>query len=386
MIFRRIKKHLLENNSPRQTIIKNSFWLLASEFISKLFTFIVTLRIARHLGVEQFGVSNFVMTFVGFFVIVTDFGLSNLVYREISKHSESLEKYFVNALVLKLLLSLGIILIAFVVSCLVGKAHAYQGLIMLYLGYAILTNFSEFVRVFFRPSEHMQYEAFLKIITAIIFVIFSYIFIVRFGTLEGLFFGYFISSVAYFLFSFVYTTKKLHIKNFSVDKKFMKNLARMAIPFFLGGIFVYFYSDINIVMLGFFRGEHDVGIFSAPYRIIFYVYILLNIFSISFFKKLVDGTKKIEQFKHFLNKYILVSLGISGFFVLCVLIFGGRIITTVYGDKYVGSILIFKLLSFLVIAKSLSYVFGTGLTSFSQEYKRFWIQVVVAGINVILNL
>gem|GEM_PF-4271169 len=38
----------------------------------------------------------------------------------------------------------------------------------------------------------------------------------------------------------------------------MRKIAKMSIPFFLGGIFVYFYSDINVVLLKYFRGTEEV--------------------------------------------------------------------------------------------------------------------------------
>ncbi|MEI8092107.1 MAG: hypothetical protein WCG98_08165 [bacterium] len=52
------------------------------------------------------------------------------------------------------------------------------------------------------------------------------------------------------------------------------------------------------------------------YSVIFYVYMILNIFSVSFFKKLVDGTTSITRFKYFLSKYLRVNLAVSALVVL----------------------------------------------------------------------
>ncbi|MEI7562866.1 MAG: oligosaccharide flippase family protein [bacterium] len=116
-----IRKHLIHNTSVRQTIIKNSFWLLLSEILSKVCTFLVTLWIARYLGVESYGMSNFSMTFAGFFVLAVDFGLINLTYRELSKRIEERDVFFSNAIALKAVLSLLMLLLAFVVTKFIGK-------------------------------------------------------------------------------------------------------------------------------------------------------------------------------------------------------------------------------------------------------------------------
>ncbi|MEI8252606.1 MAG: hypothetical protein WCG25_02435 [bacterium] len=42
---------------------------------------------------------------------------------------------------------------------------------MIYCGYAIVNNIGEFIRSFFRPSEHMQYEAVLKIVNGILVIL-----------------------------------------------------------------------------------------------------------------------------------------------------------------------------------------------------------------------
>ncbi|MEI7562864.1 MAG: oligosaccharide flippase family protein [bacterium] len=124
------------------------------------------------------------------------------------------------------------------------------------------------------------------------------------------------------IFSFVYVVCTLKMKHFSFSRLFTKKILRMALPFFLSGILIFFYTDINIVMLGFFRDAKEVGLFSVAYSVIFYVYMILNVFSVSFFKKLVDGTKRITVFKHLLSKYLLVNLAVSSLVILGVFLAG----------------------------------------------------------------
>ena len=249
MVRRRISQRLFQNTSVKQTIIKNSFWLLVSEVVSKVCTFLVTLWIARYLGVESYGISNFSITFAGFFVLAVDFGLVNLTFRELSKHIEERDEFFTNAIAIKVFISLCSLLIALVVTRYIGKPGIYTTLIMVYLLYAILNNICEYLRVYFRPYERMQHEALLKVGNAIVFLLSSLAFIFLYGTLQSVFRGFLVAGIVNIVVSLLYVVQKLHIKPLSLNIHFMKKILRMALPFFLSGIFIFFYTDINIVML-----------------------------------------------------------------------------------------------------------------------------------------
>lgn len=381
-----IVQRFFHNTSVRQTIIKNSFWLLVSEVVSKVCTFLITLWIARYLWVESYGISNFSITFAGFFVLAVDFWLVNLTYRELSKHIEEREVFFANAMLIKIGLALLALFAAFFIIPLIGKSGVYSTLIMIYLLYAILNNICEYIRVYFRPYEHMQHEALLKMLNALVFFLSAGVFIFLYGTLQSVFLGFLVAGVVNVIVSFFYVMYKLQIRTFPYNFVFMKKILKMALPFFLSGIFIFFYTDINIVMLGFFRDAKEVWLFSVAYSVIFYIYMILNIFSVSFFKKMVDGTKNVAIFKQLLSKYLIVNLAVSVLFIVWAFLVWWWVIVSVYGQAYQGTVIMFKLLSFWVVLKSVSYVYGTWLTTFSKEYTRLWTQIFAAIVNVVLNI
>jgi len=67
--------------------------------------------IARHLGPEQFGIMSFVISFVSIFIVLTDFGLTTLMVREVSKDETKLSPYFINGGFLKIVLGIATLLI-----------------------------------------------------------------------------------------------------------------------------------------------------------------------------------------------------------------------------------------------------------------------------------
>jgi len=383
-----LKSLLFHNTSPKQTVAKNSFRLLLSEFVARIFTFLISLRVARSLGVIEFWSYNFVMTFCTFFVLIVDFGLGNLTFRELSKDWSQLQKYFSNTIVLKLIISVIVIAVVAVVAKLSPDSHVYFGLIMVFLLHSILTNIWEFVRVFFRPVERMQNEAYLKIINWVILLLCTLFFVLSKPTIQSIFYGFLTASVINLVISWVYVTRHFQIQSRSVgvDRKFIGKIARMAIPFFLGGVFVYFYSDVNVVLLKFFKGTQEVWLFSAPYRLLAYVYILFNVFSLAIFKNLVNAAKDALRFKRVMRTFAKYNILISITFFILIFFLGKRVILLLYGPAFVETDILLKILSAIVIFKSLSYVYGAGLTALSKEYTRLYIQIGIAVINIAANL
>jgi O-antigen/teichoic acid export membrane protein len=73
------------------------------------------------------------MSVVTFFVLIVDFGISSLTFRELSKHPDQNEKYFVNGIFLKLILSVVVFVAVYIYTKIDGSITAYSLLIFLFL-------------------------------------------------------------------------------------------------------------------------------------------------------------------------------------------------------------------------------------------------------------
>ena len=199
---KRIKNFLFQNTSFKQTVAKNSFRLLVSEFVARLFTFLIGLWIARKLWKSEFWVYNYVITFITFFVLIIDFWLTNLSFRELSKNSKNASKYLTNVSFIKWILSVITLIIILVLSRYNDNVNPYSTLIILYLLYSIVASFLEFFRIFFRSEEKMEHEASLKIWNNLILFICTIIFLYFDQSVKSVFYWYLVSSVIILYFYF----------------------------------------------------------------------------------------------------------------------------------------------------------------------------------------
>lgn len=382
----KLSSFFFQNTTFKQTVLKNSFWLLFSEFFAKIFTFLLGIWISQKFGDSWLGEFNWIISFCAFFVAIVDFWLGNLIFREISKHPEKSEKYFMNGSIIKLWLTLLVTVLVRIGGKFHASIHESETLLFLFLFHSILVNFAEFLRVFFRPVEKMEKEAFLKILSWFSLVGFTIFFLSISQSLFAIFLGYLTSSIVTVIFSFFYVKKHFQFKKFERDLPFIKETLKLSIPFFLGSISAYFYGDMNIVLLEHFTDKTTVAYFSTPYKLITYVYLLFNVVAISFFKKFVEVRNDKVQFLSRVKKAWLLHLGISIPFVLF-FFFGGKWILSFYGTngEFISSYSYLLILLRILPIKALSYLFWNLITALSKEYTRLYIQIFIALLALGLN-
>ena len=108
-----------------KSIFKNTSWLSISQIITSICAFLWTIIIARYLGVSDYGIVSFAISFTSLIGIIMDLGISTYITREIAKHKKLVNKYFNNIFLFKLILAA----LLFFIS----------GLLLYLLGYPQLT-------------------------------------------------------------------------------------------------------------------------------------------------------------------------------------------------------------------------------------------------------
>ncbi len=266
-LFQKIKSYLFNNTSAKQTIIKNTFRLLIAEGVSKGSLFLISILIARQLGPEQFGVMSFVISFVSLFIVLTDFGLTTLMVREVSRDESKLSEYFVNWNFLKIILGIITFFLVGWISQYIGKPDFYITLILIYCGYSIINNIGEFIRSFFRPSEDMQHEAILKIINGIIVIAILWWALWMWYGLQGIFYAYLLSWSISLLISLLFVIGKKTIGSLKTIRRSIL-ISSIKNWFFIcmWTIFISMYIGIDQIILWFYNLTHDLGIYAFAYK------------------------------------------------------------------------------------------------------------------------
>src|SRR3989344_2826640 len=105
-MLEKIKSFLFENQSIKQKIAKNTFWLFFGQITGRTLRAVLIIFAARVLGPESWGAFSYAMGLAAFMIIFSDIGISAIVTRESTKNLKISSQYFSTAFCIKILLLL----------------------------------------------------------------------------------------------------------------------------------------------------------------------------------------------------------------------------------------------------------------------------------------
>ena len=384
--FNRIKALLFNNVTTKQTIFKNTFWLGVASGVNKFLKFILFIYIARILGATEYGKFTFALAFVGLFTIFSDFGLSQITTREFTREKEK-EKEFPAILSLKILLSLGVLVLVLLGSLFITPDPLIQKVIWILAICILVGSFSEIIFAFFRARQKMEYESFARILESLIvlgaglFILFYFPSVVNLS--YSYLFGAFIALVFILALSQLKIQRLSLIWNFSVWRRFLL----MSWPLALVGVLATIHNQIDSVMMGYLGQITQTGWYNAAYRIIAVTLLPLGLVSTSFFPVLSKAFKESkEKLQKVWNYYMEIIIFLAVPLMIGGIILAPGIIDFVYDQTYFPSVLAFQILMIMAVIIFLYTPLYNLLIVSDQQKKIFWAVLSGAIINIILNL
>lgn len=385
-IFLNPKSFFLENLGIKQTIIKNTFWLAVGEGVTRLLKLILIIYIARILGATEYGKFTFALAFVSLFVIFSDFGLSSITTRELSREKER-EKEFSSIFSLKILLSLGTLILILVSSFFITPNPLIQKAIWILGIYILVSNFSAIIYAFFQARQKMEYESWAKILQAIVLTTFGFFVILNFPSVQNLSYSYLFASLVALIFILIF----FHLKVFSLKISWQKSIWRrflgMSWPLALAGAFGLIYSYIDSIMMGHWGQITQTGWYNAAFKVAAATSIPMVLISQSFYPALSIAFKESKErlqkvWNYQMEMMILLAIPI----VIGGIVLAPKIIDFIYDPSYFSSILAFQILIIMAGLVFLCNPLNRVLVASNQQRKIFWVALGGAVVNVILNL
>ncbi len=384
--FQELKKLLFLNISPKQTIIKNTFWLGFGNFASRLIKALLIIYVARALGSYGYGVFSYVVGLAAFFTTFQDIGITGTLTREGSKNPERLGSYISASLAIKIVLlfiSLALVLFVTPLFLNIPEAVALLPIAGLLIVFDSLRDFNTGI---IRAEEKMQVEALIAVFTNIAITALGILFIVLDVSSKSLLIGYTLGSLAGTLMSF--WIFRHHFRNLleKFDKKLIGPIIREAWPFALTGVFGSLMITVDTIMLGWLRGASDVGFYSAAQRPVQLLYLIPTFLAASVFPVLsrlahADNDKFRAVFEKTLKSLFLLAIPIAIGGVLL----SDQIIILLFGEPFRPAIISFALLITTVIIVFPSYVMTNSIFAYNSQ--SFFMKSVSVGfiINAILD-
>jgi PST family polysaccharide transporter len=382
-------KEKLFKSDTRRRLIENFLSLSILQIANYILPLITLPYLVRVLGPEKFGLIAFSQAFIGYFIILTDYGFNLSATRDISINRENKEKVseiFSSVMIIKLAL---MIISLILMSVIIFSFEKFRkDWIVYYLTFGMVVGQVLFPTWFFQGMEKMKYITFLNILAKVIFTVAIFVFVKKASDylyvplLNSL--GFIIAGMLGLWIVF---------RDFEVNFKFvgleeLKRQLKEGWMLFKTIIFVSAYRETNVFILGLIANNTITGYYSIAEKILKAVQSLqvpLGQALYPVFCTKYGMNKKNFKLYHFkyLKLIILIYLSLTISFILL----SPYIIKIAAGKTYNESVLDLQILSVVILVGGLNYYFGIlGLIplKFEKEFSRF---VMITGLlNIILCL
>ena len=373
--------------SQIKTIFKNMSWIFISQIVASICGFIWTILIARYLGVNDYGVLGFAISFTGLMFITMDFGINTHVVRSIATDYDSAPKYLGNAIPLKSIFSISTFTLATIILIFMGCDETTIIVTLLFTFESVLKTMCGAINGVFMAFEEGKYQGIENLILNITLLIFILIAIFCDFGLLGITIAYVLANAITLIYVYYVLRKNIVKPKFELDLSFCKTITLAAIPFALTGLFYSVYYSIDVVMLTSLVGDYATGIYNATYKLISVLTLFYGIYSAVIYpvmSKLFKNDKKLLliSYEKSIKYMMLVMIPLA----VATMFYSSDIIYLIYGHEYDAAS---SPLSILIWTVCLIFICGAGNTLLNASHKEVTVTKIYAAaalFNILLNL
>lgn len=316
-------------------ILGNSLWVICEKILTLILTVIVTALIARYLGVEQYGIVNYVISIVMLFTTFSTLGMEKITIKDIVDEKEDEGSILGTSLLIRLIG--GIILIVFAQITLIilnGFNWQYQ-ILGIILGSSMIFKAFETIEYYFQAKMKLKYIALIRFIATVIVSIARIAIVVLDWGMIGFIATYLLEAIIIAILLYVLYRKKSSTQ-WHLNKKYAKSLFSRCWYMAISGLMSTIYMRIDQIMLGSMLIEKtENGIYAAAVRIAEMWYFVPTAI-IAAFQPVIIEKRKIgeKEYEDSIQKLydIIALVGIA--FGIGISLFGWIAIDILYGKEY----------------------------------------------------
>lgn len=368
-------------------VFRNTSWMLGGLGARAILQFLYFIIIARLLGSRDYGIFVATASLIGIASPFSTWGSGNILIKYVSRERSLFGKYWGSALATTLTSSIAIMMIVIGISrFILPESVPIIVVVLLSVSDLLFSRLSDLCGQAFQAFERLKETSGIQIISNTIRLAFACCFLFfsdRSSIIAWSAMYFFAAGISAFI-SILWVFSELGSGKFS--------LVPMFSHFKEGGLFSVslssqtIYNDIDKTMLASLVNLDGAGLYATSYRIIDVAFTPVKSLLYSTYAKFFQfGEEGIEGSLRLSRRILPFAVLYGGIFIFASFLLS-PLIHIIFGTKFVGSEYYLRLLSPLIFLKSLHYLAADALTGADKQNVRTLAQILVAAINVILNL
>ncbi len=367
-------------------VAKNTFIQIIGKMVSTLLGIFSLALMTRYLGQDGFGEYTTIITFLTFFAVIADLGITLITAQMIAGEKDKIkERKILNNLFSLRLISILIFLSLAPLSVIFFpySAAVKWGVLIAAISF-VFPALNQVLVGLFQKKLSMDRVSIAEIASRIVLIIAVILAIDSNAGLNGILFATIASAAINFILHYFFSFKFVKIKlefDFSLWKKIFTRSWPLAVTIVLNLI----YLRADTLILSIFRGPGEVGLYGAAYRIIdvlttlpfMFAGIILPILTMSWLDNNREYFKKVLQKSFDFMAMIAIPLVVGAQFL------ADPVMSLIAGRDFIASGAILKILIFSVAAIFLGTIFSHAVIALNKQREviRFYIFTSITALT-----
>ena len=340
-------------------VFRNLYWAVVGKVVTLLGSLLVGIMVARYLGPEQYGLMNYVISYVALFQVLASFGLDSIEIREESKANDKKDVIIGTAFTLKCIFAL-VAMAVVMITALLFEADAFTKAMICMYSFSMLLNSFGVIRNHFTSLVWNEYvvktEISRTIIGALIKVVLLLLHASLFWFIAAVLFDVLLLASGYCV---AYSKKIGKISLWRFDKEWAKYLIKQSFPLLLSGAAVIIYQRIDQVMIGNMIDKASVGQFSVASKFVEILIFIPTIMAQTITPVLVRIREKSEEeYERKAQLFMNVTLWVCVIFSVVMSSLSYWMIRWTFGVDYLPAVSVLQVMAFKAVGVALASTSG----------------------------
>jgi O-antigen/teichoic acid export membrane protein len=371
-----------------KVLARNSFFLALANGIQLAAQVIFAALLARYLGTAGFGRFAFVLSVVAFAEAVVRVGASTIVTREVSRSREEARHIFWASILLQIAGGMVVVAVSAAVFCVTDilRQESLGGVVRTAGLVAACTSCARLIAdipvAICRGLDRMHWEtavtAFERTLFLALFVLvlkFDLGFLAIFTAALG-------SQSLISLLSMLVALKALRPLP-TIDRKRLKELFVHTVPLLAFGALWGFHWRFDTVLLQHFHGEHQVGVFSAPFKLLETFRMVPWLLLMAAFPSLArqgQSDREVLKRSYSITFTALVTAGLAA--TLIVYSTARPVVLSIFSNRFAESEPVLRILSFAIVPLCLNWLFNYMCLCINIQRLVPWMYLAASAVHV----
>ncbi len=346
-------------SEKKKRALTNIAWAISGKIVSLTGVLVVGIIVARYLGKEQYGIMNYVISFVAIFQVFADFGLDFIQIREESKHPAHKDKIIGTTFTLKLFFAILTLLAILIITTLSEHDGRIRCYIMIY-ALSVILNTSWVSRNHFTSIVWNEYVVKTEISRTLIGMAIKIAFVLLHLPLIWFIVSLVIDSILLAVgYTASYIRKIDSIRKWNFDRDLAVFMLKQSFPLLLSGAAIVVYNRIDQMMIGKMIDQSHLGVYSVAVRFTELLVFVPTIIAQTISPILVEVRQKdAARYEELSRVFMNVTVSVCILLAIFTSLLSYPIVRFTFGRMYIEAASVLSILAFKVVGDALSQTSG----------------------------